>query len=380
METAKRVFKQLLPVLLMIMVQCIFGGYSVFTSRAFKSASNLSPLVFAFCRDAAASMLLMGMAAFAEFRQPPEKRRLVPAREDLGIFVGLGLLGVWGSQGLSALAISNLSALNFSVLEPAMPVVTLALSLLLGVEKWNSKQWQSWGKAVGVLVTVGGAIWCALASAASGSNESKNPALGNLFLSLQVIMGGSYPVLQKLILGKYSSIMVAAWGYLLGTGLLLLSVITCAVDASSWEWSTTALGALAYAAIASSAIAYSLMAYVNKVSSPVLLTAFFPMQPVLAAVLTSTLFGETIVPGVLEGGGLIAVGLICVVGAKYTEGKVGGGSGSTGDDEKHLELAEELEAGYSGSVNTRLLLPAAESAGSSSGSYAIDSAARRRPL
>jgi hypothetical protein len=63
--------------------------------------------VFAFLRDAGASVIMMSAAVVLERRKPAGQRVMMPAREDWGIFIGLGLLGVWGSQGLSALAIAN---------------------------------------------------------------------------------------------------------------------------------------------------------------------------------------------------------------------------------------------------------------------------------
>ena len=204
---------QLIAVACLVVVNVTFGGYSVFTSAVLKHAT-LDAIVFAFLRDVLGTAVLMGLAFAAERRRPPAEYRFWPDREDTGQFVLVGLLGVWGSQGLSALAIANLTATFFSLMEPAMPVVTLSLSLLLGYEPFYARSGWSWGKLAGVAITVGGAVaMAALSSAGSGNDvvrDSKNFGLGVFFAVLQVTMGGTYSVAQKPLLAKYAPITVAA--------------------------------------------------------------------------------------------------------------------------------------------------------------------------
>jgi hypothetical protein len=208
-----------------------------------------------------------------------------------------------------------------------MPVVALLLSLALGMERFTASALSSWLKLGGVLLSVVGAVLVVALSASSSTSaiasESKNLPLGEGFLILQILMGGSYPVLQKAVLGRYPALVTAAWGYVLGTGLLALSVITSATDAADWDVDAAAAGAIAYAVVLSSALNYSLMAWVNQVTSPLLLTAFFPFQSVAAVALSALVLGQPADSSDYIGGSLVLLGLIAVVAGKHRESKEG---------------------------------------------------------
>ena len=219
-STRSRLVTQLIGLMCLVIVNLTFGGYSVFTSAVLKKTS-LNAVVFAFLRDVLGASLLLIGAYTVEKRKGPDKMKFWPHKEDVGTFIFVGLLGVWGSQGLSALAISNLTATFFAMCEPAMPIVTLIVSWLVGYEYFDVRSAYSWGKVAGVVVAVGGAVAMSALSSSGSSDvftDSKNFPLGLFFTVLQVTMGGSYAVAQKpLLLKRYSPIVVAAWGYAYGT-------------------------------------------------------------------------------------------------------------------------------------------------------------------
>jgi drug/metabolite transporter (DMT)-like permease len=245
------------PVFAGIFVNIVFGGYSVVTAAAL-TGSHTAPIVYAFLRDAAASAVLLSAAWAVESRRPAPDRRVWVDRADVGVFVLIGLLMVYGAQGMSAMALANIPASYFSLLSPLMPVVTLAVSLALRLETFRAGAWQSWAKVVGLLVCVAGAVSMgaegASGGAASASARSRNWALGNLYLALQLTLGGSFPAVQKTVLGRYPALTVAAWGYAFGTGLLSLSVLTCCMDAESWDVTPGVAAALGYSALLASAL------------------------------------------------------------------------------------------------------------------------------
>jgi drug/metabolite transporter (DMT)-like permease len=320
-----------------VLVNVLFGGYSVFTSVALRS-STLSPLVFSFCRDTIAAVLLITAAWVSEGRKPVAERRFWIAREHAMDIALLGLLGVWGTQGMSALALANVPAAYFGLCSPVQPMVAMCLSLLWGAERWHPGRWTSWLKVGGLVLSVSGAIaLAALAEASKGSStgiigQSKNFALGSFFIFLQVTTGGSYQVMQKFSLSRYPSIVVAAWGYCAGAGMLLLSVLPCAMDAASWNLSDPlVLGAVAYAATVCSAFNYGAMAYINARAGPVFLTAAQPLQGLTAALLAALVLGQHVGMPEAVGGTIISTGLLASVFAKVREGAI--------------EAAEERQAG-----------------------------------
>ena len=105
--------------------------------------TTLDPTVFAFLRDVVASMLLLTGAYIYENRQ--EKPKFWVERVDTGHFVLNGLLMVWGAQGMSALAIANLTPVFFAMTQPGQPVMALTLSWALG-------GWRSFRRAVVIVL------------------------------------------------------------------------------------------------------------------------------------------------------------------------------------------------------------------------------------
>ena len=317
--------------LLLVLVNTIFGGYSVFTSAVLKG-TTLNGIVFAFLRDTAASLLLMTAAWAHEARKPAPARRFWIAQEDTWLVLLGGLLMVWGAQGCSALALVNLSPVVFGMAQPLLPVVTVALSLALGFEHFAPTEWTSWGKLAGIGVTLAGAGGLVLASAGSTTAPSRNFGLGLFYTALQVVLGGAMHPVQKTLLNRgYDSVTVVAWSYLLGTGLLLLCVLTSAMDAADWAVSPLAGAAVAYAAVLSSAVAYSLMAYVNATVSPVMVAAFSPLQGVMTAVIAWAALGQSLGLAGYAGGGVVCAGLLLTVACRYVESlSRGGGGGGAG--------------------------------------------------
>ena len=95
-----------LPVLACVAVACIFSGYFILVGRVLRGLA-LSPLVFALLRDAGGTALLLGAAWVAEGRKPEGDRRFWPQAVHAGPLFAAGLCGVWGAQGMSALALAH---------------------------------------------------------------------------------------------------------------------------------------------------------------------------------------------------------------------------------------------------------------------------------
>lgn len=118
-----------------------------------------------------------------------EKARFFPHPADVPHFVLAGLLGVWASQGLSALGISLTTSDYVSLLQSTQTVVTFIGAVALGSEPFNLRQLSSYFKVAAVTSTVGGAMFTVIMSSFEGSSisrESKNLPLGTAYVFLQV--------------------------------------------------------------------------------------------------------------------------------------------------------------------------------------------------
>jgi len=308
---------------LMLVVGAIFGGYSIYTSVVFAGAPALNPLVFAFARDCVGSVLLLGAAA-AEARR--RGTAFFPAWSDAGSFMLLGLLGVWGAQGMSALAIKYATPVFFAASTNQQPVVTLCLSLTLGVEPWRG--WgaaTSWGKVGGLALTAACGAAVVITAAAGGPASlaagAQNFPLGAAFAALQVVLGGSLAVVQKPMLSRYSPLLLCGWGYGCGTVLLAMSVVTGASSSSDWAGAASAqfVAGVAYAGVLSSAVAYAIMSVVNSAMSPTFVAAFMPSTTFFAIAFAWLFQGRSVAPAVIVLAAGMWAGIVCLVLSQHRE-------------------------------------------------------------
>ena len=303
----------------MCAVCTIFAGYSVLAHIALGAASNAKALAFAWVRDAIGAALLLS-TAFAT-----ERAAFWPAIEDWPRLLACGFAGVWGAQGFSALALANLNATLFAVLEQLLPVVSLLACVALGEERFALRDALSWAKVLGVSLAVGGAAFLAWSASRAGggggglAEGNANLPLGLAFTAVQLLLGGSYSAVQKPLLRRYPPVVVAAWGYASGLCLLTLSVIPSAT-AEAWTFSPMGLAAVAYAGVFSSFFAYGAMAVANQLAGPLFLTSFYPVQPVATAVIAAAALGARFTLDELGGAAVVSCGLLCVVAAKAREG------------------------------------------------------------
>jgi len=393
----------------MLFQQSVAGGYSVIAQATLHGHGEERPIeawLFALIRDAGATVLLMVAAASIEccWRQPGRGdpshggSGFWPSPTDVPRLLLAGLCGIWGGQLLGVIAIQGVGAVVFSAAQPAMPVVTLLVSVLIGMEplvltapgkaryhrccgdkygEASSDDTESsdmekavdlrpcvsgWLKLAGVTLTVAGGIVIVLLDAESHHSAARptttleplvasaaedgggrlhvgrrmsRQALGYVALAAQILLGGIYGVVQKPLLYRYSSVVVCAWGYLVGTIEILLTcfvsiavvrvfpgtaaVLPDVASAVFWQVPASAMWPLLYAIVVMSAIGYSIQAWVNQRASPLFVTTFCPVNTVAAAAFAFVFLGESAKPPVYCGAGLIAAGLYCVLAAKVRD-------------------------------------------------------------
>jgi drug/metabolite transporter (DMT)-like permease len=205
-------FDYCLPPLLLVCCNTAISGYTILASLTFKN-SPVSPVVFALLRDVLACACFIPSLIFSQRRLAPEDQQLAPRVEHWGLFVALGLLGVF-SQMLGALSISLTSALVYGLFSPSVPVVTILVSFLVGIEVFRPREVASWAKVAGILVCLGGAAAIVLLGSGGSHGSGGGGTLGGYaYLLAATVAKASYPVLQKHMLSRfgYPSLMLATW-------------------------------------------------------------------------------------------------------------------------------------------------------------------------
>ena len=262
----------------MATVMTIFSGYTVLMKGAISHGSN--PLVLGLLRECLALCVLLPYAYLRELRLGDAGKFWV-AKDDVGSFIVLGLLMIWCVQLLSALSLNFISASQYALFSPSVPVFCLLVSWLGGTEVFHRRLQSSWLKTFAIVVTLGGAVFIAGMNYSPKGAAAKSPLIGFAYLLVNKMAVGAYPVFQRSLLAKYPSHVVVAWGYAAGALLTLMSAATCATDAEAWAIAPSGWAAVVYSALLSSALNYLLMAWVNKSVSPLFVMGAFglPRSP-----------------------------------------------------------------------------------------------------
>ncbi|KAJ4967474.1 hypothetical protein NE237_019323 [Protea cynaroides] len=329
---------ELKPAMVMVVVQIILAGLTIFYMLATRDGMNLQILVA--YRSIVAMVFLAPLAFFFERNKRPKLTWMVTFQAFLCGFFG-GTLG----QNLYVASL-NLTSMTFTVaMFNLIPAMTYILAVIFRLERVGLGTLAGKAKIVGTIICIGGVfvltfykgaevnIWStnvdltrglksgAFTSASQG--EFGNRILGSLlalgcslsyalWLSIQAKMNQRYPC------------------YLSSTVLMLLmgtiqSVIYALCVERNWEewklgWNIR-LWTVAYTGILAAGLLFPLIAWGVKARGPLFVSLFYPLMLVLVAIMGSLLLDEKLHIGIIIGGALIVVGLYVVLWGKGKEMK-----------------------------------------------------------
>jgi len=264
-------------------VQVVNAGSALLSKRIVSHGTDL--IVFSFCRDIGASPLMLILAAMSGWRAPRTGKEIVT-------FGFLGLTGVVGGQLLNVVGLKLLPPSIVAIFALFQPVLVPFVAAAFGLDRlclgWRITSL----RLGGLFLCVSGAAVEILESHQNthdGTSAGK-ALLGILVMSVQSVAGACYQVTNKHMLQqRWPPAALIAWGYTFGVVELACFLPLAAEGA--WHFSGAAVVTLVYAVLLQSVFNYVAMGCANKYVGPTVVTAFFPLQPILVA-LGQPLVGE----------------------------------------------------------------------------------------
>ncbi len=239
---------------------------------------------------------------FLLWARPP-----LPPRRDLLSLAALGLL-LFGLFPLTYnAALQHTLASRAGVLFALVPLLTLALAVAIGYERFQGR------RLVGGLLALAG-IALALGDPAS-LGAAPGVWRGDALMGVTVCLGAAYNVLSRRPLQRQPAltgvaISMAAGALALG---VLRGLVALAGGGAGWPaFTATDWAVLAFIASGGASLGYWLFLWALKHATPTRVAVFVPLNPIVAAGLGALLLGEPAGPGLLLGLAFVTAGIVLV--------------------------------------------------------------------
>lgn len=283
----------------LILANSIFGMGSIVAALGLPATN---PLAFSFVREICSGSLLLLLSALTNMGASSSDYLIVPRRIHFPEFGRLGAL-LFINQAAYLVGIGLAGPVTGSVWQPSAPIITVAISMLWGMEQVNAR------RLMGVLIAfMGDAAMVLLSDRTHDDTHGGATAfwIGNAMFLMNCSATAFYILLSKQVLATYPALTVTAWSYNLASILmmgatflsdslpLVLSLICPSCPASQGDGSSSmlcipraALPALAYYIVFQSVAAWGLILWANQYATGTLVIGYSVLQPVTSVLFTT---------------------------------------------------------------------------------------------
>lgn len=301
---SSQIIKKTLPYIALILAHLIWGGNFVVAKITLQ---EFPPMSLAFLRFALASLFLAPFFL-------AETKKVKINKLDLPKLIAVGVLIITLNIAFFFEGVRRTTATDASVLTLSIPI----LSVLLGW--WFLKEKIILVNLVGIALGFLGAVVIIGLPQVITTNYSSQILIGNTLIMLASISWVVGAVVAKSVLTKYSSLVVTAIAFLVGTLTMFIPASFEYIQNPAWINRITILGilGLTYMTLLSSISAYFLFEWGLAKTSVHLANLFQYIEPFVAMLLAVNILGEKISSYYLIGGVLIVVGAYLGTLAKET--------------------------------------------------------------
>ena len=282
--------KNYAPYLALLAVQVCFGSLPVIGKIVLKVIPAFALVGFR-----------VGIAAIALFLVQRLRGNLRLAdKKDYGRFFVLSLFGITFNQLLFIGGLSLTKASNTSLLAVTIPIFTLAIGAILGVERLRKT------KIFGIVLAAVGVVTLIDPRNASFSSTT---TLGDVLIIINSLSYGIYVAISKETITRNGALKSTAWIFIFGSILCVpLGAYSLAgVDTAGISWTIWAL--IFYVAIVATLLPYLLNAFALARVNPSVVAVFVYLQPLIGFVLAVIFLNEPVDFRVIIAGALIFTGV-----------------------------------------------------------------------
>jgi drug/metabolite transporter (DMT)-like permease len=260
------------PHLALVVVQIIFGTWPVVGKIALRALPSTGLVAIRVAGAGLAFLLLLRLRG----------RPVVPRRGDLARLALYSLLGVALNQFLYVRGLALSTAVNAALLGTSVPVFTLLVGALLGLDRLSARA------AVGVLLAAAGVIYLVDPARADFSGDK---TAGNLLLVASNLLYGAYIAVSQRVFRRYGALTAITWVFLFAClacvpfgGYYLAQVPLGGLGWTTWL-------AVAYIVLVPTVGAYYLNAWALERVAPSTVAVYIYLQPLFALAVAPLVLG-----------------------------------------------------------------------------------------
>lgn len=280
-------------ILALIVANTIWGASSPIYKWSFQS---MSPLTFAFCRFALATLILLFFVKKMQWIKP----------KDYILFIMLGIFNCLLNNGLYFLGLFYAPSIDAPVISSAGPIFVLFASAIFLKEKTTKKL------LFGNLVGLTGVLFIVLQPA--GKLSQNHSIFGNILFLTSTIAAAFATIFAKKLAKKYNFFTLSFWTFFMAAISFAPAPIYEFLHHTYFALSIQTLYGILFGAIGASILAYILFFYGLKYIDASQTTSFAYIDPVSAVFIAIPLVHEYPTTIYFIGGTLILLGIYIAEG------------------------------------------------------------------